>query len=388
MSLIAIIFQELRSILKNPAILLTVFGGVIFYTFLYPLPYIKQLPKEQHVVVVNLDNSQLSRQLERMVDATPEVKLIHRASSLEEARNLFLKEKLAGILVIPEHFYRDLLLGRQPTLSYAGDASYFLVYGTVVQGMARAGGIIAAQIKIQRLLIGGEPLALAKQQHSAIHLDRRYVFNPTSGYVNYVIPAVFILILHQTLLIGAGIAGATQNEKDAAGETGYWQQASAGKLILARAVVFSTIYWLLSIYYFGFSFDLYHIPHKANLLELNLLLMPFLLATSFLGSILGILIPRRELVTFVVLLSSLLLVFGSGFIWPVEMIPRLLTAVLQPIPVIPGIQSFVSLNQMRADFSALLPQIKQLWGLTLIYGLLAVILLWSKIRGRKKYTTR
>jgi ABC-2 type transport system permease protein len=31
--------KEMAAIFKNPAILLTVFGGVVFYSFLYPLPY-------------------------------------------------------------------------------------------------------------------------------------------------------------------------------------------------------------------------------------------------------------------------------------------------------------------------------------------------------------
>ena len=64
---------ELRTLLADRAIMLTLFGGVIFYSFLYPQPYLHQLPREEAVVVVNEDGSQLSRQLEFMADATPQV---------------------------------------------------------------------------------------------------------------------------------------------------------------------------------------------------------------------------------------------------------------------------------------------------------------------------
>lgn len=117
--------------------MLTVFGGVVFYSFLYPLPYAKQIPREQTVSVVNLDQSQASFQLERMVDATPQVKIVQRDHTIADAKQAFLDKKVAGILVIPEHFYKDLLLGKSPTLAYAGDASYFLVYGTIVEGLAK-----------------------------------------------------------------------------------------------------------------------------------------------------------------------------------------------------------------------------------------------------------
>lgn len=380
MSLWQLILTECKSILRNPVVVLTVFGGVVLYSFLYPLPYAKQVPREQPVVVVNLDQSQLSRQLERMVDATPQVKLVQRADSLEEAKEIFIRDRLAGILVIPEHFYRDLLLGRQPTLSYAGDASYFLVYGTVLEGMAGAGGTIAAQVKVQRMVLSGQPLPLAREQYRAIHMNLRSVFNPTSGYVNYVIPAVFILILHQTLVIGAGVVGASQNEIRAKGETGYWLEVPAIKLLTARTVVFTSIYWLLCMYYFGFSFEFYHIPHRADPAELHLVILPFLLGATFLGIIIGAVVPRRELATLLVLISSLPLIFGSGFIWPVEMIPPAISAILQMIPVVPAMKMFLGLNQIGADFADLLPLWRQMWICVLVYGGGAWFLLWQKAR--------
>ncbi|MFB2860499.1 ABC transporter permease, partial [Aeromonas hydrophila] len=40
---------ELRTLLADRAIMLTLFGGVFFYSFLYPQPYLHQLPREEAV---------------------------------------------------------------------------------------------------------------------------------------------------------------------------------------------------------------------------------------------------------------------------------------------------------------------------------------------------
>lgn len=374
MSWLEICKNELRAVFTNQAILLTVFGGVLLYSFLYPLPYTEQIPRDQHVVVVNLDGSQLSRRLERMVDATPQVQLSARAYSIEEAQHTFVEQKMAGILVIPENFYRDLLQGRRPTLSYAGDASYFLVYSTVLEGLAGSGQTLAAEVKILRMAMSGQSQALAKEQYSAVKLNTLPVFNPTMGYVNYVIPAVFILILHQTLILGAGILGGGQNEQRLSGGKGYWFEAAPWKLLLVRTALFVGIYWLLCMYYFGFSLSFYNIPHLADFFDLNMLILPFLLAATFLGISLGLLLPRRELATLLVLLSSIPLIFASGFIWPDSAIPDQITAVIQFIPVIPAIKAFVGLNQMGADFSSILPFWQQLWLCAVIYGCTAWLL--------------
>jgi len=370
--------NEWRAILSNPTILLTVFGGVLLYSFLYPLPYAQQVPRDQKVVVVNLDNSQLSRRLERMVDATPQVCLSAQAYSIEEAQELFIARKMAGILVIPEHFYRDLLLGQRPTLSFAGDASYFLVYGTVLEGMATAGGNLAAEVKISRMMMSGQPMELASEQYSAIRMNIFPVFNSTMGYVNYVIPAVFVLILHQTLIMGAGILGGYQNEQQRLGVKGYWLCTSPLRLLLVRTALFVAIYWLLFLYYFGFAFSYYGIPCLAHIGELNLLVLPFLLSSALLGICLGLLLPRRELTTLLVLLSSLPLIFSSGFIWPTAAIPAPINTVVQIVPVISAIKAFLSINQMGADFIDILPLWRQLWLLAVCYGCIAWFLLWRK----------
>ena len=373
--------HEFTAIFSNSTLLLTVFGGVVFYSFLYPLPYAKQVPREQQVVVVNLDGSQMSRELERMIDATPQVQLARRAYSLKEAEEIFVTERMSGIIVIPEHFYRDLLLGASPTLSYAGDASYFLIYGTVLEGLAGAGKTLASRVKVNRLVMSGQALSLASEQYSAVKLQIRAVFNPTTGYVNYVIPAIFVLILHHTLVMGAGILGGGQNEARLKGQSGYWQQVPVLQLVVIRAGLFVGIYWLLCMYYFGFSFNFYNIPHHAKFFELNLIILPFLLGTSLCGIFLGLIIPRRELATLIVLLSSMPLIFASGFVWPVETVPDILTAIIQFIPVVPAIKIFLGINQMGAELSDYSATLRHMWVCVALYGTLSLLTLFLQRKG-------
>ena len=244
--------------------------------------------------------------------------------------------------------------------------------------MATAGNTLAAEVKISRLVMSGQPTELAIGQSSAIKTNLQPVFNPTMGYVNYVVPAVFILILHQTLIMGAGILGGGQNEQQQQGETAYWLRTPPIRLLLVRTTLFIAIYWLLSMYYFGFCFTFYTIPRLADLAELNMLILPFLLSTSLLGICLGLLLPRRELTTLLVLLSSIPLIFASGFIWPTSSIPEPITAVIQIIPVIPAIKAFLALNQMGATFTDILPLWKQLWFCAALYGCIAWWLLRRK----------
>lgn len=374
---------ELKSVYTNSALLLTVFGGVVMYSFLYPLPYSQQLPREQSIVVVNLDNTSTSRKLERMVDATPQVQITEHAYSLEEAKSLFNQGKVHGILLIPHHFSRDLLLGKSPTLAYAGDAAYFLIYGTVVEGLATAGGTLSAQAKVSRMVMSGENLVLAAQQYSPIKLSMQPVFNPTNGYINYIVPAVFVLILHQTLLIAAGLLGGGINQQRQARQSGYWQGSSAVDMWSARAVILLLTYIPLIMYYFGFSFEFYGISRLASISHLFALIIPFLLAVIGLGMVMGELIPRKELATLIVVLSSLPLVFCAGFVWPTAELPNVLKWFAQLAPSTPAINGFLRVNQMGASFEQILPYVWQLWAQAAIYGGLALWLMQRKAKSTR-----
>ncbi|USD66474.1 ABC transporter permease [Vibrio sp. SCSIO 43136] len=368
MSFFDLLKQELKSLLAHPAIVITIFGGTVFYSFLYPLPYAHQVAQEQQITVVNLDKSQTSFKLERMVDATPQVSVVSRTHSVEEAKSQFLAGKVAGILVIPEHFHRDLLMGKSPVLAYAGDASYFLVYGTVVEGLAKSAGTLSAQVKVTKLVMDGEPMALAKDQYSSTHLNFKPTFNPKMGYVDYVVPAVFILILHQTLIMGTGILTCNQKSR-----SGYWQNIHPARLTLARITAFALIYVLISMFYLGVSFDMYDINRLASIETIFILLIPFLIAAGALGVVIGNWVPRTELVTMLVLLSSMPLIFSAGFIWPIESIPEPIVIVSNLIPSTPAIMGFLKSNQMGAELPLIKHELAQLWMLAAGWLTIAIL---------------
>ncbi|SJL83021.1 ABC transporter permease [Vibrio palustris] len=360
------LLNECKALFTNSVVVITVFGGVFFYSFLYPLPYAHQIPRSQPIAIVNLDKSQTSYQLERMVDATPQLHVVERVHSIEDAKDDFYNGNIAGFLVIPHHFYRDLAMSKHPTLAYAGDASYFLVYGTVVEGLSQASGTLAAQVKIQHLLNRGDALPQAKQTLSPLRNNLKPTFNARMGYVDYVVPAVFVLILQQTMVMAAGLMGGTQKHS-----SGYWSTASQRTLLFNRTLVLVLIYYVLSAYYFGGSFYWHGVNTLASPVELSLLLLPFLLSTCFLGIFLGAVTPKREYVTLLVLVSSMPLVFSAGFIWPMESISRPVVWLANLFPSTPGIQGFLALNQMDAAWQQVADQWTQLWLQTVLWGGLA-----------------
>ena len=79
-------------------------------------------------------------------------------------------------------------------------------------GFAETVGTLSAGIDIRRLEARGRTEAAARALRDPLPLLVRPLFNPTEGYASYVVPAVLVLILQQTLLIGIGLLGGTAVE--------------------------------------------------------------------------------------------------------------------------------------------------------------------------------
>ena len=362
MSFLQLIITELKAILADKTIVLTVFGGVLFYSILYPLPYLNQVPTDQQLVVVDHDNSSLSRQLIRHADASAKIKVIAKVGSIDEAKSWIETGRAHGLLVIPADFRRDLILGRGVTLSYGGDASYFLIYSAVAEGLIAAGLDAGKNIQRLGLLAQGSGAQAADKNLDVVKLNSIPAFNPSLGYTPYIVPGLFLLILHQTLLIGTSILGASQWQ-----QAGYWQQVTPLKLICGRMAAFMVIYSLLTSFYVGYCYYWYDVSLQASFSQVALLLLPFLLATTAAGIAFSSLFTRRDLPTQVLLLISMPILFVSGFVWPTALIPESVVAMSQIFPAVPGIMAMLELNQMGASWQSIMPQWLQLWAMVAIY---------------------
>lgn len=361
---------EFAAIFRDPAVAITVIAGVLFYAVLYPQPYLKQSPRDQSIAVIDQDNSHTSRRLIRWVNATPQVTVNVRVDSIAAARTLLINGDIHGFLHIPAHFERNLALSKSPVVSLAGDANYFLIYGTVIEGLEGVIVTLGAEFRIQERVQAGLPLTFAKSDWSPLKLNQRPLFNTSMGYLGYVIPAIFILILHQTLLLASGLIGAKSRN------TVY--QASAGVVLSARFFAMFSVYFLLAQFYMGACFSWYGISRLASLQDLLFMITAFIASTVSLGILIGLLLPRRELAAPLVMVSSLPLVFTAGFVWPLESIPPPVLWISDIFPSTAAIQGFLKLNQMGADFNLVLNHWWWMWGLCVFYTLFAYHLLSTR----------
>jgi len=373
---------EALRVFRDPGALLVLVGAFFLYSSFYPIPYLPQVLREVPVAVVDQDRTPLSRQLVRMADAHSLLKVTERPASLGEAEGLILAGHVGGILVVPSGFERDVQLGQKARVGVFADASYFLVYRQVATGFLETVGTLSAGIDIRRIEASGRTEAAARALRDPVPLLVRPLFNPTEGYASYVVPAVLVLILQQTLLIGIGLLGGTAAETPfrvaptPAGDSESVVPArprgkTALSRLLGRSLFYLALYSAYAVLVFTVVYRLYGFPERSRALDLSLFALPFLLACIFLALALSSLFTRRETAMQVLLFTSLPSVFLAGFAWPLEAVPSWLRAVSLLVPSTSGITGFLRLTEMGAGLRHVRFEWLVLWTLAGAYFVMA-----------------
>ncbi len=360
--------EEAQRVVRDPGALLVLAGAIVLYSFFYPIPYLPQVLREVPIAVVDQDETPLSRQLARMADAHSLLAVVARPASLGEAERLVAEGRVSGVLAIPRGFERDVAGGRRTRVGVFADASYFLVYRQVATGLLETTGTLSAGVDVRRLEARGRGEAAARATRDPVPFVARPLFNPTEGYASYVVPAVLVLILQQTLLIGIGLLGGTAAEQGAAPGG---PPVSPLARVLGRALFYLALYAVWAVFMFAVVYRVFDFPERSRSLDLAAFALPFLLACIFLAVAAASLFRRRETAMQVLLFSSLPSVFLAGFAWPVEALPRSLRGLSLLLPSTTGIAGVLRLTEMGASLRHVAFEWRWLWGLAASYLFLA-----------------
>ncbi|MNY89297.1 ABC-2 family transporter protein [compost metagenome] len=337
-------WTSLLTLLRDKGAVLLLFGAPMLYGFFYPWFYQQQVVQRVPVAVVVQDNSGLARQVLRFAQASPRIDPQLVTGDEAEARDAVLRGTVMGYALIGHDFKRDVLRSDKVVVPVYANGAYPLVSKQVQYGFAEAVGTVSAGVEMKRLQASGQSALQSAASRSPVNVHNVALFNPTEGYGSFVVAAVAILILQQTLLMGGALLVGTWREQGVA-------QASVMQW-LARLLALCVPGWLAGLFYFGWIFIWQDYPHGGNPWGALLLLGCFVPAVAGCASLLGWWLANRERALQVVLFTSIPLAFMGGFTWPVEALPDALQWLRWLSPSTAGIQASLRLNQMGAPLAA------------------------------------
>lgn len=380
--------QEFRTTFRDQGVLIFFVLVPLVYPLIYSFIYTNETIREVPTVVVDDSRSSLSREYLRKVDASPETSIVAYCADMEEAKLMLKDRKAYGIIYIPAHFSDDIVQGKQTQVSIFCDMSGLLYYKALLTANTNVSLAMNAAIKMERA--GNTTARQDEITAYPIEYEDVAIFNPTNGFAAFLIPAVLILIIQQTLLLGIGLSAGTAHEhnqfKDLVPINRHYNGTL--RIVMGKGLSYFMVYSLVAVYILCVVPRLFSLNQIAIPGVLTLFTLPYLTACIFFAMTASIAIRNRETCMLLFVFTSVPLLFLSGISWPGSAMPSFWKYFSYLFPSTFGINGYVRINSMGATLNEVAFEYRALWMQTGIYFLTTCFVYRRQIiQSRKNHSS-
>ncbi|WP_297329192.1 ABC transporter permease [uncultured Bacteroides sp.] len=376
--------REFRTTFRDQGVLIFFVLVPLVYPLIYAFIYTNETIREVPAVVVDNARTSLSREYLRRADASAEMNIVAYCADMEEAKRMLKERKAYGIIYIPTHFSEDLARGKQTQVSLFCDMSGLLYYKALLTANTNVSLAMNAEIKMERA--GNTTDRQDEITAYPIEYEDIALFNPANGFAAFLIPAVLILIIQQTLLLGIGLSAGTAREQNRFKDLVPINRHYNGtlRIVMGKGLSYFLVYSLVAVYTLCVVPYLFSLNQIAIPGVLTMFTLPYLAACIFFAMTASIAIRNRETCMLVFVFTSVPLLFLSGISWPGSAMPAFWKYFSYLFPSTFGINGYVRINSMGATLNEVSFEYQALWIQTGIYFITTCLVYrWQILKSRK-----
>ena len=366
-----IISDTFKSIGKNIPILIVLILGNVGYGFLYNLLYNTNVYRNSPIAVVDMSQSDISRRFTNYIDATQQVDVVLKTQNYYEAKQKLIENEIIGFVYIPSELKENIMKGKKTECIIYGSTLSFLNYLNISESVNFSSLEINSELLPEMLKSLNMIDLLFLANDKAISIISEPLYNESEGYGTYLIPPVMVIIIFQTMMIVVCMNEINLRKSRL--------RTKAYKIIFGRALAYVLIYTVFSVFFLGLLPLIFHLPHLGDFINIAVLMIPYLFASTFFAMILSSFFTDAEMPLFFIVVMSVPLVFLTGISYPLELMPWHWKIFHYIIPVAPATMAFVKLDCMGAELIHTRPEMINLWSQCVVYFIIAVIM-------RKRYS--
>ena len=312
--------REFGIIRRKPVFLLGSVGVMAVCCLFYLTFFKAGLPENLPIGVLDLDNSSLSRNFCRQLDATQMGKVI-KYEDFTTARDAMQTGEITSLCVIPRGMNEEVNANRRPVFTYYVNTLYLiggaLSYKNILTMVTLTGG--AVQREVLRAKGYSEDAIMGLIQ--PIVVDEHKIGNATTNYGvylnNIILPGLLALSIVFVLIYALGSELRYGTSKELM-ETADGSMAAA---LIGKLLPYTLIYLVLGLGLDLLLFGVCRYPLNGSILNMMLAMVVFILANEAVAVTLVGLLPTLRYSLSIAALFAILGFSFSGFTFPVEAMP-------------------------------------------------------------------
>lgn len=367
--------HEFKQIFSDNGVLLIFFVAGLVYPLLYNVVYKNGILEDTPIAVVDMADCSESRRFAREVDATRECRIAYHCMNMAEAQKLMEDRKVNGIILFPSDFGEKLVSMQTATVSVYCDMSAFLYYKNALMGVNHVMLSEMGQIQVERYSAAGYTDQEASQLIQAIPYGENNPYNPAFAYNIFLLAAVLMIIIQQTMFYGMTLLAGTMREQNRsfASLPDKLHGHGAFRVVFGRGAAYWGVYMAIAFYITLIVPAIFGMPQRGNFWDIALLDAFFVTDCVFFSMSWSTMVKRRETVFLLFLFLSPICVFLTGTSWPTTAFPAFWKWFSYLFPSTFGVKAYVNMNTAGGDLSTATIQFMCMTLQTIIYFVISSV---------------
>lgn len=324
-------YSEWQNLFTNKTIRNVIFIVPLMYLTMFGFLYSEKKVMEIPTVMVDADQTELSRELYRAFEADQTFRITSVVGTEEEAMNRVDRGEASVALMIPADLEKNVKAGREAEVLTVIDGSNIMISNTAVRTASTVVKTVSAGTTLKKLEAHGGWGEEGKNLYTGIDYRYRVLYNPTFSYLSFMVFGLAGTVLQQVLFLG--IALSVTQEKEA----GTWRERMKSNSFFAITASKLLPYFLAGTLnmFLGFTLLLkgFGIPYYGSTADLMLVASAFNLAVLSIGYTISFFSKDQLQATQVAMLIAVPSFMLSGFTWPFMSMPTFIAAIGKSLPL-------------------------------------------------------
>lgn len=339
-----IIIHETKRLFRSPKRMMMTLGLPLMVFGFFGYLFREDTPKDLPVVVTDYDQSAMSRQLVRFLDATTIMRVSGQVQSPSEASTLLKRADAYAYIVIPKDFEKDVLQSKTTKAICYTNGNYLVPSSFIQSAFVSTVGTFSAGINLNKRTKKNTPQAKALAEVQAVKVDHHGLYNPYKNY-NYFLNLALIPMLFQMVVMTMSIFALGHMFKHR--QAKHYLRMSGGSyfgLLMGKLLPYTGMFFFLGLMMNLYLFNFIGIPYRGNIWTMALIVFSLIIINQSMAVFfVSMLKDLRSALAYGGALAGVAFSF-SGYTFPIESMPEQIQYLTRIFPFTHFLQNYVHIG--------------------------------------------
>jgi len=371
-SVFKVVSREITWIIKDIDLILMLIAAPIFYSFFYGSMYINKSESKVPVAILDMNHSQSSKDFVKDLNASEYIIVKEYLNSSSQIEDKLISEEVQGVVFIPSDFESNITQMRSTEIKLYLNTQRFLHSNDLNKAVNQIALAKGEEIRTKIFVSKGFSSTQAKKMSIPLKDEVTFLFNPSESYGDFLIPAILILILQQTLFMGLGQSMAKENETNKINELISTADNSFFAAIIGKILFYVILYLSYAFLFFTLNYYIFNLNFAGNYFTFLILTLFMFISMSAISVFIGSFFTKKIYALVLISFTSYPLFFFAGYSWPTFAMPKLIQLFSYLIPTTPYMHAINRVAMMGAGFNQVLVELINLIVLSIFFLALSI----------------